>query len=199
MTLADGSWLWVAQRYGVGQEREFHETPASAILYGRYNDSPCRASDIQSPSPLSVCACFNVYRPTADPIHTMWYAQREPSWSQSDRLILSGAGGSRTWTRPNTCAERRGGSYEASELTDDTILRPLPTQLPDQLDVRLWCPCRWLLLVEPESQPAAHFLARSSSSRPNRPSSPGTIQAKACSAWATQSLSDTIAIRLNAE
>ena len=27
----------------------------------------------------------------------------------------------------------------------------------------------------------------------------GTIQAKACSAWATQSLSDTTAIRLNSE
>src|SRR5258705_8380978 len=48
-------------------------------------------------------------------------------------------------------------------------------------------------------QPAAHSLARSSSSRPNSASSPGTIQAKACSACATQSLSDTTAIRLNAE
>lgn len=102
-------------------------------------------------------------------------------------------------TGPTPAQNGGGGGYEASELTDDTILRPLPTQLPDQLDVRLWCPCRWLLLVEPESQPAAHSLARSSSSRPNRPSSPGTIQAKACIAWATQALSDTIAIRLNAE
>ena len=58
---------------------------------------------------------------------------------------------------------------------------------------------RGLRLAEPESQPAAHSLARSSSSRPKMASSPGTIQAKACSAWATQSLSDTTAIRLNAE
>src|ERR1700758_70967 len=58
---------------------------------------------------------------------------------------------------------------------------------------------RGLRLAEPESQPAAHSLARSNSSRLNRASSPGTIQAKACSAWATQPLSDTIAIRLNAE
>jgi len=58
---------------------------------------------------------------------------------------------------------------------------------------------RGLPFAEPESQPAAHSLAPSSSSRPNSASSPGTIQAKACSAWATHSLSDTIAIRLNAE
>jgi hypothetical protein len=36
-----------------------------------------------------------------------------------------------------------------------------------------------LPLAEQESQPAAHSLVRSSSSRPNRASSPGTIQAKA--------------------
>jgi hypothetical protein len=48
-------------------------------------------------------------------------------------------------------------------------------------------------------QPAAHSLARSRSSRQNIASSPGTIHAKACSAWATQSLSETTAIRLNAE
>ena len=42
-------------------------------------------------------------------------------------------------------------------------------------------------------------LARANSSRPNSARSPGTIRAKACSTWPTQSLSDTTAIRLNAE
>ena len=48
------------------------------------------------------------------------------------------------------------------------------------------------------SQSAAHSLARSSSSRRNRASSPGTIHASACSVWATYSISDTTAIRFDA-
>lgn len=49
------------------------------------------------------------------------------------------------------------------------------------------------------AQPAAHSAARSSSSPPKTASSPGTIQPMACIVWRTQSLSDTTAIRLNAE
>ena len=97
----------------------------------------------------------------------------------------------------------RPSSTPSSRLPDcDTPQNHAPfiNRLPSGSEKRLGdAPTGGLPLAEPERQSAAHSLARSSSSRPNRASSPGTIQAKACSAWATQSLSDTTAIRLNAE